>query len=206
MASEADALESEIALIDLFGRKDKGTGCLRNFTDGGDGVAGLRHTEDAKRRMSVGHKGRPSWNKGLSPSAEYSAAMSEGQRRRIDSRNRGQHWQLSTETRKKMSESRKGHTTSEETKKKISEAHLGRKATDETRAKLSESHKGHKTSNEARRKLSESIKRSWILRRRQGKTNSAGHKNSEEAKQKMRTAALAREEKKREQRCQTSIS
>ena len=34
MASEADALESEIALIDLFGRKDLGTGCLRNFTTG----------------------------------------------------------------------------------------------------------------------------------------------------------------------------
>ena len=51
MASEADALESEIALIDLFGRKDLGTGCLRNFTNGGDGVSGHRHSDDRKTRL-----------------------------------------------------------------------------------------------------------------------------------------------------------
>jgi hypothetical protein len=36
MVSEFEAFESEIALIELFGRKDFGTGCLRNLTDGGD--------------------------------------------------------------------------------------------------------------------------------------------------------------------------
>ena len=71
--SEAGAIESERNIIALLGRKDLGTGCLRNFTDGGDGVSGLKHTDDAKRRMSVGHKGRPSWNKGVSPSEETRA-------------------------------------------------------------------------------------------------------------------------------------
>ena len=39
MMNEAEAFESEIALIELFGRKDLGTGCLRNRSDGGEGVS-----------------------------------------------------------------------------------------------------------------------------------------------------------------------
>jgi hypothetical protein len=38
--SEQDAFDTEIALIWYYGRKDKGTGCLRNFTDGGEGSSG----------------------------------------------------------------------------------------------------------------------------------------------------------------------
>jgi|ERR1022692_1530995 hypothetical protein len=34
--SEADALKTETALIWYYGRKDAGTGCLRNLTDGGE--------------------------------------------------------------------------------------------------------------------------------------------------------------------------
>jgi hypothetical protein len=51
---EADALETEIALIWYYGRKNLGTGCLRNFTDGGEGVSGYKHTEEAKRNMGHG--------------------------------------------------------------------------------------------------------------------------------------------------------
>src|SRR5580692_7723704 len=36
--SEEDALTAEIFLIAYYGRKDLGTGILRNLTDGGDGV------------------------------------------------------------------------------------------------------------------------------------------------------------------------
>lgn len=59
MLSEAEAFESETALIDLFGRRDLGTGCLHNFTNGGEGLVGLRHADAAKRRMSVAKKGKP---------------------------------------------------------------------------------------------------------------------------------------------------
>ena len=55
----------------------------------------------------------------------------------------------SEETRKKISESKKGENNywfgkhhSEETRKKISEAHKGKNHSDETRKKMSEAHKG----------------------------------------------------------------
>lgn len=52
--SEADAFESERAIITLFGRKDLGTGCLRNLTDGGEGTTGhkgQKRTEDCRQKM-----------------------------------------------------------------------------------------------------------------------------------------------------------
>ena len=51
MLSEAEAFESEIALIDLFGRKDIKTGCLRNVTNGGEGVGGRKHPPDEIAKM-----------------------------------------------------------------------------------------------------------------------------------------------------------
>ena len=72
---------------------------------------------------------------------------------------------FSEETRKKMSEAKKGKKLSEETRRKISEAHKGHTVTDESRKKMSESKKG-RTSNrkgvtlsaETRKKISEARK------------------------------------------------
>jgi hypothetical protein len=38
--SESDAFEAEKFFISLYGRKDLGTGCLANLTDGGEGPSG----------------------------------------------------------------------------------------------------------------------------------------------------------------------
>lgn len=54
MLNESEAFESEIALIGLFGRKDTGTGCLRNKTFGGNAPPsrkGIPHSEETKERM-----------------------------------------------------------------------------------------------------------------------------------------------------------
>ena len=50
----------------------------------------------------------------------------------------------SEETKKKMSEARKGRKLSEETKRKLSEALKGRKCSEETKRKMSEAKKGEK--------------------------------------------------------------
>jgi hypothetical protein len=59
-SNEKAAFKSETALIKKYGRYDLGTGTLFNFTNGGEGVSGFRHSEtmrkqfveDAKRRFA----------------------------------------------------------------------------------------------------------------------------------------------------------
>lgn len=87
-------------MIAVLGRKDLGTGILRNRTNGGEGSSGLVHTKKAREQMSKALKGRT----------------------------------LSEETRRRMSEARKGEnhpnygkSLPEETKRKQSEAKKGEK-------------------------------------------------------------------------------
>jgi hypothetical protein len=54
--SEEAAFELEKWYISLFGRKDIGTGILRNMTNGGDGPSGYIFTEEIKQRMRHPHK------------------------------------------------------------------------------------------------------------------------------------------------------
>jgi len=57
--SEDEAFEMEKYYIQFFGRKDNGTGILRNFTDGGEGMSGHVYTEASKLKMSAWQKGKP---------------------------------------------------------------------------------------------------------------------------------------------------
>jgi hypothetical protein len=62
-ASEDDAYETEIALIWYYGRKDLGTGCLHNLTDGGEGgkpMLGRHHSLATIQKMSAVHTANPS--------------------------------------------------------------------------------------------------------------------------------------------------
>ena len=94
--------------------------------------------------------------KGVTLSDETRRKMSESKKGRI----------FSEEHRRKLSESHKGHTVSDETRKKMSEAKkgenhplYGKHFSEETRRKISETNKGHTVSEETRKKISESVKR-----------------------------------------------
>ena len=166
--TEQEAFRHEIYMIDVFGRKDLGTGILHNRTDGGEGASGAIRSEETRKKLSEAHK---------NPSKETRRKIGEAQKGKI----------ISEETRIKMSESHKGEnhyfygkTHSDETKRKLSEANKGKTLSEETRIKMSEAHKGHIVSEETRRKIGEAKK---------GKIHSEEHrrKNSEAQKGKTRS-------------------
>jgi hypothetical protein len=92
--TEEEAFKHEIYMIAVFGRKDLGTGILRNLTSGGDGCSGLVHTEEHRRKLSEANQGRVM-------SIENRQKLSE----LMKARERKPHTE---ESKRKMSEQRKG--------------------------------------------------------------------------------------------------
>jgi hypothetical protein len=86
--TEEEAFKHEIYMIAVFGRKDLGTGILRNLTNGGDGASGVipwntgkklsknhceklsaagkgrKKSEEHKRKIGDANRGNIGWNKG----------------------------------------------------------------------------------------------------------------------------------------------
>lgn len=56
--SEDEALNKEVELIALYGRRDMGTGILANHTDGGDGSSGHVKTEETRAKISAAKTGK----------------------------------------------------------------------------------------------------------------------------------------------------
>lgn len=68
---EAEAFYEEMKLIEVYGRRDIGTGTLFNLTDGGEGLAGVIRTDEWRKNIS---------NANSTP--DKIALYSEGQKRR----------------------------------------------------------------------------------------------------------------------------
>ena len=130
-----------------------------NFTKGGDGISGYKHSDESKRKISEAKKGKKhseetkrklsEANKGEKnprygkyPTLETRKKLSEANKGK-NHPNYGKH--LPKETRCKISESHKGKKLSNETKRKISEANNGKTIPEEQKHKISEAQKGEKS-------------------------------------------------------------
>lgn len=111
--TEGEAFKNEIYMIDVFGRKDLGTGALHNRTGGGEGSSGAIRSEETRRQISEAQKGK-------THSDETKRKMSES------NKSENNYWygkSFSEEHIRKMSEANKN--PSEETRRKLSEASKG---------------------------------------------------------------------------------
>jgi hypothetical protein len=142
--TEEEAFKHEIYMIAVFGRKDLGTGILHNRTDGGEGISGLVHSNESKKRMSKAHKGK---------------ILSEEHKRKIGEINKGK--TLSEEHKIKISEANKN--PSEEIRKIISEAHKGKVLSGETKRKIKEKRKDQIITQEHKNSISNAFNKEYCF-------------------------------------------
>jgi hypothetical protein len=117
---EQDAFELERLLIKFHGRKDLGTGILRNMTDGGEGSSGYIFTEDDKLKMSLSHKGKLTCRKGIPLSEEHKQNL-----RKPKSIKRPKRKSHSLETKQIISDKKKGKSSLLKNRKQ-SEEHIAK--------------------------------------------------------------------------------
>jgi hypothetical protein len=75
--TEAEAFKHEVYMIAIFGRKDLGTGILRNLTNGGDGSSGAVVSAETKKKLSAVNSGKNNPNYGIPQTEAQKKAQSE---------------------------------------------------------------------------------------------------------------------------------
>ena len=171
--TEEEAFKHEKYMIAVLGRKDLGTGILRNKTDGGEGLSGAIRSEETREKLRIAHTGK---------------ILSVEHRQKIRENNLGR--KHSEETKRKQSNAHKGENSIlygkpllEEHRKKISESLKGKMSkenhplygkshSEKTKRKQSESNTGKYWWNDENGNIKFSKKcpgEGWVLGR--GKKN-----------------------------------
>ncbi len=119
--TEEEAFRHEIYMIAVLGRKDLGTGCLVNLTNGGEGTSGWQMPQEVKDKIGVANSGRerPDMIGDNNPMRNPEIAEIVAQSKRGKPRD--------DETKRKIKETRTGKTDTPEAKKRKSKALKGKK-------------------------------------------------------------------------------
>ena len=169
--TELGAFALERRYIRWYGRKDLGTGILRNKTDGGDGATGIIPwnlnkktgsflTDAGKKKVSKANKGIPKNHGDKISAALKGKPKSEEHKKKLSEAGRGNVPWNKGKTGVQAS-SRKGVRVSDEVRAKMSASHKGKTNTEEQKAKISAKLKGRVMSEETRKKMSEARKKLW---------------------------------------------
>lgn len=126
--SKDEAKQKEIEFIALYGKKINKNGSLTNISDGGEGNAGGKHTEEAKRKIAEANKLKDysNFDRSFTKTKEY--------KEKISLINKGR--KMPDSMRQKTSERMKNRIMTEDQKQKLRELRLGTKMSKETRLKM----------------------------------------------------------------------
>jgi hypothetical protein len=153
----AESIDHERYMIAVLGRKDLGTGVLRNLTDGGEGAQNM--SPASRQRISEANLGRPLTEEHKEKIRSAALAMSDETKAKIAKASRNR----SPETRAKLSIAGKTRRLSPEHKSRIAEA--ARNASAEVKLRKVSSKRGKPLSEETKAKISETKRRNNELRR-----------------------------------------
>jgi hypothetical protein len=183
--TEEDAFQKEVELIVKYGRKDIGTGILRNLTSGGEGASGLVLNEETRKQMSIRQKLYMTPENRKKLSIKNKLSMTPEKRKEISERNKlimntpEMREKISIATKKamkamspdaldKIRKASLGIPKSAETKEKMRQAQLGRNLgipkSAETKEKLRQAQLGRKLSPETIEKIRQAQLKTWNIR------------------------------------------
>jgi hypothetical protein len=153
--TEKEAIRHEVYMIDVFGRKDIGTGILRNLTNGGEGISGFKHSNETKVKIANAGRNRTHTEetKNKLSKLHVGKKLTEKTKQKIKEKRKLQ--VITEEHKEKIRNSLKGRKRPQNVIEKIKKGRTGIKHTEQTKQIIKEKRANQIFTKDTRKKLSE---------------------------------------------------